>query len=59
MILNRHSWEPEVGVIIVVLLYRFSYFFIHQNVTYNIHSKFHNATGRTDWRMYRTYRQRN
>ena len=28
--------------------------FIYQNVTYNIHSKLHNATGRTDRRMYRT-----
>ena len=29
--------------------------FICQNVTYIIHSNFHNATGRTDWSMYRTY----
>jgi len=37
-----------------VLPYVFIHLFICQNVTYNIHGKFHNTTGRTDGRMCRT-----
>ena len=40
---------------IVSYLQIFIHLFIFRNVTYNIYSKFHNATDRIDRWMYRTY----